>query len=255
MRNMPQHKKNLREAIFFVNIGVFKQQQKKSRLFRWAGLLEKYFLHSRFFAFRCNKTGGRPHYTGESPGVVAMTTEMPKWIAAARQGDARAFGKLYETLYTDLYHFALYRLGSREEAEDAVQETALEAFRGIGDLKKPESFRSWIFTILNARCSRHITSLIRQRSETPIETLPLFLEDFSPDADDACRLREAIAALSEEDRQLVLLSVVGGFSGKEIAAILRRPPGTLRSRLHRTLKKLRAVLETEDALPPLTEEK
>lgn len=174
-----------------------------------------------------------------------MTTDMPKWIAAARQGDARAFGRLYETIYADLYHYALYRLGSREEAEDAVQETALEAFRGIHALQKPEAFRSWMFTILSARCNRHITLLIQRRAETPVDELGLSSEDFAPDTDDACRLRAAIAALPDEDRQLVLLSVVGGFSGKEIAAILQRPPGTLRSRLHRTLKKLRTVLENE----------
>lgn len=176
-----------------------------------------------------------------------MPTDMPQWIAAAKQGDARAFGKLYETIYADLFHFALYRLGSREEAEDAVQETALEAFRGIHGLKNPEAFRSWMFSILSARCNRHIALLIRRRNETPVEELRLSAEDFAPEADDACRLREAIAALPDEDRQLVLLAVVGGFSGKEIAAIMQRPPGTLRSRLHRTLKKLRAVLEKEDA--------
>lgn len=179
---------------------------------------------------------------------MTTATDMPKWIAAARQGDACAFGKLYETIYADLYHFALYRLGSREEAEDAVQEAALEAFRGISGLKKPESFRSWMFTILTVRCNRHVPSLIRRREEVPVEELALAEEDFAPDAEQAWRLRQAIDALSEEDKQLVLLSVVGGFSGKEVAAILQRPPGTLRSRLHRTLKKLRTVLEEEDTV-------
>lgn len=163
-------------------------------------------------------------------------------IERARRRDTAAFGELYGQVYEDLYRYALYRLGSREEAEDAVQETALEAFRGIGGLKKPDAFRSWIFTILNARCNRHIRRLVRAREETPLEDCPLSLEDFSPELLTACRLREAIAALSDEDRQLVLLAVVGGFSGAEIAGMMKRPPGTLRCRLHRTLKKLRETL-------------
>ena len=103
-----------------------------------------------------------------------------------------------------------------------------------------------MFTILNARCNRHIRGLVRAREETPLEDCFLSVEDFSPELLTACRLREAIAALPDEDRQLVLLAVVGGFSGNEIADIMKRPPGTLRCRLHRTLKKLRKTLDELD---------
>ena len=171
-----------------------------------------------------------------------MDADITALVAKAKRGDARAFGQLYEQIYTDLYRYALFSLGSREEAEDAVQETALEAFRGIAGLKSDEAFRSWMFTILSARCNRHIAQLIRRRNQTELEACPLAEEDFSPELHDALTLRSAIAALSPEDRRLVLLSVVGGFSGKEIAAMMKRPEGTLRSRLHRTLKKLRAAL-------------
>lgn len=170
--------------------------------------------------------------------------------AKARSGDARAFGELYQEVYVEMYRFALYTLGSREAAEDAVQETALQAFRGIGALKRPEAFRGWIFTILNARCSRGIAQLVRQRGQAPLEDLELPQEDFAADADLSLRLRELLAGLEELDRRLVLLSVIGGFSGKEIARILHRPEGTLRSRLHRALKKLRTQLSEEEEVSP-----
>ena len=104
----------------------------------------------------------------------------------------------------------------------------------------------WMFTILSARCNRHIRGLIRRREETDLDACPLACPDFAGDRDTALRLRAAIADLGPEDRRLVLLSVVGGYSGKEIAALLGRPEGTLRSRLHRTLKKLRALLPEEE---------
>ena len=131
-------------------------------------------------------------------------------------------------------------------AEDAVQETALEAFRGLHGLRQPDAFRGWMFTILSARCNRHIRGLIRRREETDLDACPLACPDFAGDRDTVLRLRAAIADLGPEDRRLVLLSVVGGYSGKEIAALLGRPEGTLRSRLHRTLKKLRALLPEEE---------
>lgn len=174
-----------------------------------------------------------------------MNDDLETLVRRARGGDACAFGELYEQVYKDLYRYALYCLGSREEAEDAVQETAVEAFRGMSGLKSPEAFRSWMFAILAARCNRHIRWLVRRREQSKLESSTLSSPDFSRQSDTALALQAAIAALRPEDRQLVLLSVVGGYSGKEIAALLGRPEGTLRSRLHRTLKKLRAMLPEE----------
>ncbi len=174
-----------------------------------------------------------------------MKDDVTQLVRQAAAGDADAFGELYASVYTDLYRYALYSLGSREEAEDAVQETALEAFRGLHGLKNPQAFRGWIFTILSARCNRHIRGLIRRRDECELEDAPLSCPDFAHERDTALRLREAIARLSPEDQELVLLAVVGGYSGKEIAALLGRPEGTLRCRLHRALKKLRGWLPEE----------
>lgn len=71
-----------------------------------------------------------------------MNEDIAALVQRAGSGDAAAFGELYEQVYKDLYRYALYCLGSREEAEDAVQETALEAFRGMAGLKRPEAFRA-----------------------------------------------------------------------------------------------------------------
>ena len=73
-----------------------------------------------------------------------MKDDVRHLVLLAAGGDADAFGELYAQLYTDLFRYALYALGSREEAEDAVQETALEAFRGLHGLKNPDAFRGWI---------------------------------------------------------------------------------------------------------------
>ena len=180
-----------------------------------------------------------------------MNEDIAALVQRAGSGDAAAFGELYEQVYKDLYRYALYCLGSREEAEDAVQETALEAFRGMAGLKRPEAFRAWMFSILSARCKRHIRWLVRRREQSDLDGCSLSSPDFSRQSDTALQLQAAIAGLKPEDRQLVLLAVVGGYSGREIAALLGRPEGTLRSRLHRTLKKLRDILPED--IPPYVE--
>ena len=183
-----------------------------------------------------------PLYAARFADVVNQTEKIPFDVLAFS-----SFDKLKKFAKENPVELLLISSAvSREEAEDAVQETALEAFRGLHGLRQPDAFRGWMFTILSARCNRHIRGLIRRREETDLDACPLACPDFAGDRDTALRLRAAIADLGPEDRRLVLLSVVGGYSGKEIAALLGRPEGTLRSRLHRTLKKLRALLPEEE---------
>lgn len=133
---------------------------------------------------------------------MKVTEETAALVAQAQSGDLEAFGRLYEYVYTDLYRYAYYQLGHAEAAEDAVQETALEAFRGIRKLKNAGAFRCWIFTILSARCNRGIRDLCRQRGQNPLEDAQLSVSDFTEKSDEAIRLYEAIADLPEEDRRL-----------------------------------------------------
>ena len=89
----------------------------------------------------------------------------------------------------------------------------------------------------------------RKREECGYENCCLSVPDFSGERETALALRAAIRALGPEDQQIVLLAVVGGYSGKEIAALLHKPESTLRSRLHRSLKKLQKLLPEEAAHP------
>ena len=86
----------------------------------------------------------------------------PELIRWAKQGDVDAFSRLYAGIYKDLYRFALYTVRHRQDAEDAVSEAVAAAWENIGQLRKEESFRAWIFTILN-NCCRKI--LRRQRKD------------------------------------------------------------------------------------------
>ena len=122
-------------------------------------------------------------------------TEDPAALAVrAKAGDVEAFGRLYELVYTDLYRYAFYHLGDTQAAEDAVQDTAVEAFRAIHKLKNAAAFRSWIFTILYARCSRGIRELIRQREQDPLEDVSLSVNGFAEASDEAIRKPTAVCS-------------------------------------------------------------
>ena len=83
-------------------------------------------------------------------------------IRRAKRGDVKAFSELYSRIYVELYKFALYTLKHPQEAEDAVSDTVVTAYEKISSLKKEESFRSWIFTIL----SNHCKNQFRKRAQT-----------------------------------------------------------------------------------------
>jgi len=162
-------------------------------------------------------------------------------VAKAREGDREAFGRLYQEVALDLYRMALYTLGNPQDAEDAVAETFLEAWKGIHNLRDAASFRQWMMRILSIRCKRRVGKLIQEKGNIDIED---YLEEGVPDTGGPrAKVRDAMARLAPEERQIVLLNVLQGYTMREIAGMLDLPQGTVSSKLHRTLKKLRRMLE------------
>ncbi len=161
----------------------------------------------------------------------------------ATKGDAAAFGELYSLFAGEMYRYALYSLGTREAAQDAVQETALEAFKNIVKLKNEDAAKAWFFGILYNICKR----FQREKYRAEFTTLELCEELSSDETDETVLigldLIRLINALSEQEREIVLLSAVCGYSGKEIAAVTGIPHGTVRSKLSRALAKLREETE------------
>ena len=154
------------------------------------------------------------------------------------------FMELYQTVYRDLYRLAYYYMGNPEDAEDAVQDTALSAYEHFGSLKKEASFRFWIFRILVNCCKKSLKK--RGRRELPMEE-PQEVQE----ADGGCLMTQAetlefLKILSEEERLIVVLTVFGGYKGDEIAGLLRRNHSTIRSKYRRALKKLEQELVRED---------
>lgn len=160
-------------------------------------------------------------------------------ISRAKRGDKRAFASLY-SLYKDrLYRYALYRLGNTEDANDAVCDTVLKAYEQIGSLRKTSAFNSWIFTIHSAVCSGYIKEQIRKRELCSID-------DFKSSDELKCslntqslELNEAMSVLNEQEKEIVLLSVVAGFNSKEISGLTGLSDGGVRSKLSRSLAKMR----------------
>ena len=144
------------------------------------------------------------------------------------------FMELYEASYKDMYRLAYYYMGNAEDAEDAVQETALTAYEHFARLKNKEAFRPWIFKILVNHCKKSLKKRKRQafRKEDPEIS-------YEPGPTSQAELLELLGKLGEEERLIVTLTVFGGYRGEEIARILNKNHNTIRSKYRRALKKLK----------------
>lgn len=161
-----------------------------------------------------------------------------KDVKDARNGDTEAFARLYADIYKDLYHIALYSLGNTHDACDAVSDTVMDAFCSIGKLRNENAFRSWIMRILSAKIKNRLKEYAGGSAELD--------ESIAGDFDyGAFELKEALDNLDDQSRLILSLSVMGGFSGKEIAHMCSLNEGTVRSRLSRIRKQLRITLESE----------
>lgn len=163
-------------------------------------------------------------------------------VLKAKNGSVDAFCLLYGKYKNKLYSYAFYKLGNSSDAEDAVQNCMLSAFEQMDKLKKTEAFSAWIFRILYCSCSALIKEQIRQRNTDDLDN---YTNIASSDNDKFIlqeELRQALKILSDEERNIVLLSAVAGFKSKEIAQITGLSAGNVRTKLSRSLKKMKDYL-------------
>lgn len=169
--------------------------------------------------------------------------EDKKLAAMAKSGDKDAFALLYNRYKDRLYRYAFYRLGNSDDAEDAVSECVLSAYSQISNLKNPEAFTAWMFRILYCSCNEIIKHQVDRRNEDDIDDLSNNLTTSNDAVTEKTELAQALNILTNEEREIVLLSVVAGFNSKEIAKTCDLTAGAVRSKLSRSLKKMREFLE------------
>ena len=155
-------------------------------------------------------------------------------VRRAQEGDRRAFEQLVQAHRSRLYTLALRELGSAADAEDAVQETFIRAWRALPRFRAQASFGTWVYRIcLNAISDQRSRSA--KRSTTPLDDArePSDQRDLVAERELATALQEALAGLDESFRTAVVLYDVLGRSYVEIAEILDVPEGTVKSRIFR----------------------
>ena len=173
-------------------------------------------------------------------------------VERARAGDLDAFEQLVARYQASAVRLAWSLSGG--DAEDAVQEAFVKAYRSLDRFRAGAAFRPWLFTIVanearNRRRSegRRERLAVRAGALAP-STVPSTPEDEAVAADRRRRLAAAIETLGDRDREVIACRWFAGLSESEMAVVLGCRPGTVKSRLSRALDRLRAALPAEEVL-------
>ena len=177
-----------------------------------------------------------------SPHVASDAADERAWIIAAQGGNDVAFGKLVERHQRRAYAVARGIVLNHEDAEDAVQEAFLHAYRALDRFRPDQAFGAWLHRIV----ANAALDLTRRRKVREAEELPETVASPFRDPAEAVDLRERLGAALEElpprQRAVIVLHDVEGFKHAEIGKMLSIPEGTARSDLHYARARLRDAL-------------
>jgi RNA polymerase sigma-70 factor (ECF subfamily) len=156
-------------------------------------------------------------------------------VEAARAGDRAAYGRLYER-FAPMVHGLLLARVPRADVDDLVHDVFLQAMRRLPSLRDAEAFGGWLAAIARNRARDHW-----RRGEDCVE-LPADVAGAPHPEGDALAVLATIRRLPEAYRETLVLRLVEGMTGPEIAERTGMQPGSVRVNLHRGMQMLREAL-------------
>jgi len=185
-----------------------------------------------------------PDEPGAGPDVVAL-------VRKAQQGDAEAFGELYDRYLDLVYRYVYYRVGGKALAEDLVSETFLRALRRIGTFEwQGRDFAAWLITIARNIVADHYKS---GRFRLEVSTADMLDADRATDGPENevldgitnSSLLEAVKQLNSEQQECVVLRFLHGLSVLETAQAMGKSEGAIKALQYRAVRTLGRMLPKE----------
>jgi RNA polymerase sigma-70 factor, ECF subfamily len=165
-------------------------------------------------------------------------TDIARLVRGARGGDRAAFGELYQRFTRMVHGIVLARIAcpGNNDVDDVVQDVFMTALERLHELREPAAFGGWLATIARHRATDHGRRL---RVMEPIAD-DVAVRD--PDHLEALAILETVRSLPDAYRETLILRLVEGMSGAEIADRTGLTPASVRVNLHRGMKLLREKL-------------
>lgn len=178
-----------------------------------------------------------------APGLPRVSLSDSELVARVRAGDVDAYGDLIARYRPRLGRYATHLLGNREDAEEALQDALLRAYRAIGSCD-PDRFGAWLLRILVNRCrSRQVRREPFRRDAKAVLAFEQAAARRDPDSEWDEEIRRALAQLAPDQREAFLLKYVEELSYEEMVAVTGAGESALKMRVKRACERLRELLE------------
>ena len=182
-----------------------------------------------------------------NPEAAQAAAQDAQLLAGLRERQPNALAATVQRYGAALMRAAFLYLRDAHSAEDAVQETFLAAWDAAGRAGPGTSLRPWLLGILANRCHKHIRSARRRRQREDVAAgMAAGNAKAAQDGEELAALQDALDRLDGHHRAVVILRFWQGLSIEETAAALKVPPGTVKSRCHVAVQRLREWMRSED---------
>lgn len=192
---------------------------------------------------------------------MPLDVRLDELVRRSREGDLEAFDVLVGRYYRLVFGIAYRMLNGREAAEDATQEIFIKAWSNLSRFRNASRFTTWLHSI----AVRHCLDAFRKRNREAARREPTSLEegvdlDHLPERDPSmipgtaqwnlCRsIQDAVERLPEDQRAVVILYYLAGYSVEEIASSLGMHPNTIYARLNKSLSRLKREVGDPEIRP------
>lgn len=169
-------------------------------------------------------------------------------VEAAKRLEPLAWDELYSEHHLPIFRYVFVRTRNASVSEDITADVFLEAVRGIHRYQqRGVPFRAWLYRIAHNLTVDHHKSTIRRGESVERDAVAALRDpgDVSLRVAERDALDGAMRLLTPEQQQVVILRFIEGLSLEEVAAVTRRPKGSVKSMQHRALRRLRAILEED----------
>lgn len=173
--------------------------------------------------------------------------ELEALISGIAAGSREDLAELYRRTRAAVYGLALSYLKNGAEAEDVAQDTFVKVWAAAPSYRPQGKPMAWLLTIARNLALGRLRTAARIQDLSEAQWSAFSIESDSLTADDRTVLAAALGRLSDEDRHIVVLHAVCGLKHREIAQFLGLALPTVLSKYHRSLKKLKTILEGDDA--------
>jgi RNA polymerase sigma-70 factor (ECF subfamily) len=168
----------------------------------------------------------------------------PQLVAAARDGDLRAFEAIVRRYQADVWRLAYHLLHDESSAEDVTQEAFVRVFRFLPRYRGDSKFSTWMFSVAR-NCALDEVRRSQRRRRT-IERAKFESTETTHESSTRLEVRDALAELPLELREPVVWIDMFGITYQEVANVMGVPLGTIKSRVHRARELLAASLLRKD---------